>query len=256
MYHTYAIIDMEKVNLVKKTLDDAMPFYLQIRNDILHRIKSGEWKEGSMIPSEKVLSETYQVSRVTIRMAISELVNERILVRRAGFGTMVYQNKDSLSNFTLVRSFTNEMKEMGMEVHTIDGQLSLILADKKLSDIFQIKEGEKLYNLRRLRGSTVPILFSDTYLFPVTAITEDVLKGSLYEYLGNKNVYFDHFEETVSAVKAPKDITQKLKIFYDAPQLKRVRYSYDENNRLIEYTETFYNALLYEYRTSISYRKK
>jgi GntR family transcriptional regulator len=57
-------------------------------------------------------------------------------------------------------------------------------------------------------------------------------------------------------VKAPKDITQRLKIYYDAPQLKRVRYSYDEHERLLEYTETFYNALLYEYRTSISYRKK
>jgi GntR family transcriptional regulator len=78
----------------------------------------------------------------------------------------------------------------------------------------------------------------------------------LYEYLGSKNVFFDHFEEFVSAVNAPKDITQKLKIYYEAPQLKRVRYSYTEDDRLLEYTETFYNALLYEYRTSISYRKK
>jgi GntR family transcriptional regulator len=240
---------------MKKTLESGMPFYMQIRNDILARIKSGEWKEGMMIPSEKVLSETYEVSRVTVRMAISELVNDRILVRRAGFGTIVYQNKDSLSNFTLVRSFTNEMKEMGMEVHTIEGELLTIFADKRISDIFQIKEGEKIYNLRRLRGSQVPILFSDTYLYPVMEITDEVLKGSLYEFLGDRHIYFDHFEETVSAVKAPKEITQKLKIFYDAPQLKRVRYSYDENNRLIEFTETFYNALLYEYRTSISYRK-
>lgn len=237
-------------------MENGMPFYLQIRNDIQTRIQSGEWPEGSMIPSEKTLSETYGVSRVTIRMAISELVNDRILVRRAGFGTMVLRNKDSLSNFTLVRSFTNEMKEMGVEVHTIEGELETVHADRKLAEIFGISEGEKLFNLRRLRGSTVPILFSDTYLMPVIQVTEDVLKGSLYQYLGDRKIFFDHFEETVSAVKAPKDITQRLKIYYDAPQLKRVRYSYDENDRLIEYTETFYNALLYEYRTSIWYRKK
>jgi len=80
--------------------------------------------------------------------------------------------------------------------------------------------------------------------------------GSLYQYLAKKGIFFDHFEEKVSAVKASREITQKLKIYYDAPQLKRIRYSYDENNRLLEYTETYYNSLLYEYRTSISYRKK
>jgi len=237
-------------------LDSGTPFYMQIRNDMRKKIESGEWQEGALIPSEKLLAETYRVSRVTIRAAISELVNERFLVRRAGFGTMVYQNKASLSNFTLVRSFTNEMKEMGVEVHTLDGSLELVSAEKKIAEIFGIAEGEKVYNLRRLRGATVPILYSDTYLLPIVEMTDDVLKGSLYEYLGNRHVYFDHFEEYVSAVKAPKEITQRLKIYYDAPQLKRVRYSYDEQERLIEYTETFYNALLYEYRTSISYRKK
>ncbi|HAQ55844.1 MAG TPA: hypothetical protein DCR44_00295 [Acholeplasmatales bacterium] len=236
--------------------DSGTPFYMQIRNDMRKKIENGEWQEGSLIPSEKVLAETYKVSRVTIRAAISELVNERFLVRRAGFGTIVYQNKASLSNFTLVRSFTNEMKEVGVEVHTLEGSLDLIPAEKRIADIFGIEEGEKVYNLRRLRGGTVPILYSNTYLRPVVAITDDCLKGSLYAYLGEKKLYFDHFEEFVSAVKAPKDITQKLKIYYDAPQLKRVRYSYDENDHLVEYTETFYNALLYEYRTSISYRKK
>jgi len=241
---------------MKLNLENGLPFYMQVRNDIRKKIESGEWTEGALIPSEKLLAETYGVSRVTIRTAISELVNERFLVRRAGFGTIVYQNKESLSNFTLVRSFTNEMKEMGVVVHTLEGELELIRADKKIADVFHIKEGENVYNLRRLRGGTVPILYSNTYLLPIVTITDDVLKGSLYEYLGKKLVYFDHFEEFVSAVKAPKEITQRLKIYYDAPQLKRVRYSYDEHDRLLEYTETFYNALLYEYRTSISYRKK
>lgn len=241
---------------MKMDLSTNTPFYMQIRNDIRHKIESGEWQEGTLIPSEKQLAEQYQVSRVTIRTAISELVNERFLVRKAGFGTIVYQNKESLSNFTLVRSTTNEMREMGMVVHSIEAELETVRADRKLAEIFQIKEGDLLYNLRRLRGGTVPILYSNTYLLPVVDIDDNVLKGSLYEYLGRKNVFFDHFEEFVSAVKAPKDITQKLKIYYDAPQLKRVRYSYNEDNQPIEYTETFYNALLYEYRTSISYRKK
>lgn len=232
------------------------PFYLQIQNDLKKKIESGEWKEGTLIPTEKELSEAYEVSRVTIRAAIKELVNDRYLLRRPGFGTTVFQNKDSLSNFTLVRSFTNEMKEMGLTGQTLEAELNTIPADSKLAQIFGISEGDSIYNLRRVRGDNVPILYSDTYLLPVTEVTNEVLKGSLYQYLAKKKVLFDHFEEKVTAVKAPREITTKLKIYHDAPQLKRIRYAYDEHNRLIEYTETFYNALLYEYRTSISYRKK
>ncbi|MDD3113725.1 MAG: GntR family transcriptional regulator [Candidatus Izemoplasmatales bacterium] len=241
---------------MKPDMTSTYPFYIQIRNDLLQKIQTGIWKEGDLIPSEMSLTETYGVSRVTIRAAIKELVNDRYLIRRPGFGTVVYQNKESLSNFTLVRSFTNEMREMGLLSKTLEAELELISADDKLAEIFAIKEGEKIYNLRRVRGDTVPILYSNTYLLPVTDITPEVLKGSLYEFLAKKQVFFDHFEEKISAVKAPKDITAKLKIYYDAPQLKRTRYSYDERDRLIEYTETFYNSLLYEYRTSISYRKK
>ncbi|MBN2503768.1 MAG: GntR family transcriptional regulator [Bacilli bacterium] len=241
---------------MKVNVTNNLPFYLQIRNDLKAKIESGIWKEGSLIPTEKELAETYGVSRVTIRSAIKELVNEQYLIRRPGFGTMVYLNKESLSNFTLVRSFTNEMREMGLTSNTIEAELNLIKADNKLAQIFQIKEGDPIYNLRRVRGDKIPILYSDTYLLPITEITDEVLSGSLYQYLAKKQVFFDHFEEKVSAVKAAKEITAKLRIYSDAPQLKRIRYSFDENNRLIEYTETFYNALLYEYRTSIRYRKR
>lgn len=241
---------------MKVDISSNQPFYLQIRNDLKHKIESGEWREGALIPSENDLSEAYGVSRVTIRSAIKELVNERYLIRRPGFGTMVFQNKESLSNFTLVRSFTNEMKEMGIMSRTLESEFDWIKADLKLAQIFGIDEGDPLYNLRRVRGDNVPILYSDTYLLPVIEISDDVCLGSLYQYLAKKGIFFDHFEEKVSAVKASREITQKLKIYYDAPQLKRIRYSYDENNRLLEYTETYYNSLLYEYRTSISYRKK
>lgn len=241
---------------MKVNATNNLPFYLQIRNDLKTKIESGEWKEGTLIPTEKELSEMYGVSRVTIRSAIKELVNEQYLIRRPGFGTMVYQNKESLSNFTLIRSFTNEMREMGLTSHTIEARLEMIFADQKLSQIFNIKEGDPIYNLKRVRGDKIPILYSNTYLLPVTEITDEVLHGSLYQYLAKKQVFFDHFEESISAVKAPREITSLLRIYSDAPQLKRVRFSYDENNRLVEYTENFYNSLLYEYRTSIRYRKR
>ena len=64
------------------------------------------------------------------------------------------------------------------------------------------------------------------------------------------------FEEFVSAQMAPKMIRNKLQIYDDNPQLIRKRFSYDQSNKLIEYTITYYNANNYEYRTRIFYRRK
>ena len=234
------------------------PLYLQVRDHMKQRIESGEWKEGDVIPAEKELASFYNVSRVTMRTAIKGLVDDGILVRKAGFGTTVAINKSSMSHFTLVRSFTNEMNEMGLPSKTMHVELKMIEADVILASIFGISPGDKLYNLIRVRGTIIPIQYSDTYLLPIIELPteEERLKGSLYAYLTKHNVFFSHFEEVVTAVRAPKIIRQALNITDDlAPQLKRKRLSYDDRNKLIEYTETFYNPEHYEYRTKIYYRK-
>lgn len=243
---------------MKIDLTDKQPFYMQVRQTLKTKIETNEWKEGDLIPSEKELSESFGVSRVTIRKAISQLVSEKYLTRRAGYGTTVLRNTSSLSSFTLIQSFTNEMNEMGLAASTLDAHLKLIQADNKLADIFKIKEGDPLYNLQRVRGPKQPILYSDTYLLPIIEIpnTDEFLFGSLYEYLASQNIYFNMFEEFVSAQMAPKMIRNKLQIYDDNPQLIRKRFSYDQSNKLIEYTITYYNANNYEYRTRIFYRRK
>src|SRR5438477_13037305 len=66
-----------------------IPMYYQIMNQLREKIAAGEYAVDSALPPERELVETYQVSRMTIRQAISELVNEGILVRRRCIGTFV-----------------------------------------------------------------------------------------------------------------------------------------------------------------------
>ncbi len=242
---------------MKLNVFDKRPLYIKIRDNIKELIETGFWKEGGLIPTEKELASSYGVSRVTIRSAISYLVKENYLVRVAGFGTTVLSSKPNLQNFTLIQSFTNEMKEMGIPFETIKAEVTEVKANKKLAEIFECSEGCKLTNLRRVRGSGEPILFSDTYLLPSIKIPNDkeILTGSLYSYLASKDIFFSKFDEYVSAVMITDELKLLLEIENDEPVLKRKRFSYDSDNKLVEYTETFYNSNQYEYRARLIYRK-
>src|SRR5436853_6949312 len=66
-----------------------IPMYYQIMNQLREKIAAGEYAVDSALPPERELVETYQVSRMTIRQAISELVNEGILDRCSGISTFV-----------------------------------------------------------------------------------------------------------------------------------------------------------------------
>ena len=63
--------------------------YLQIQKDLLQKIKTGVYPVGDTIPAETILAKEYQVSRPTVRQAISLLVEQGILERKRKRGTIV-----------------------------------------------------------------------------------------------------------------------------------------------------------------------
>jgi len=69
--------------------DSPIPVYFQITLDLEQRISGGEWRADNRLPSEPDLATQYNVSRMTIRQAINELVKDGILIRRRGNGTFV-----------------------------------------------------------------------------------------------------------------------------------------------------------------------
>ncbi|MBW6515433.1 MAG: GntR family transcriptional regulator [Candidatus Cloacimonetes bacterium] len=72
-----------------KFFDDQMPIYIQMRQEIEKAIIKGLIKEDEMIPSTRMLSQTYQINQKTAVNALSDLINEQILYKRRGIGIFV-----------------------------------------------------------------------------------------------------------------------------------------------------------------------
>ncbi|MET3547535.1 DNA-binding LacI/PurR family transcriptional regulator [Paenibacillus favisporus] len=69
------------------------PMYKKIENYILEQIRSGNWKPMSRIPSENELSDQFGVSRITVKNALSNLVDRGIVYRMQGKGTFVSEQR-------------------------------------------------------------------------------------------------------------------------------------------------------------------
>lgn len=231
-----------------------VPLYVQVKDDIYQKIEKNEY--GNMLPSEKELIATYKVSRVTLRKALEELEKEQLIIRKAGYGTTINNNRSELKNFTLVKSFTNEMKDSGNKnTKTFSSTISIVFANQKMMNVFLCDSSKRLYNLKRLRGiNDKAIVYSDTWLnldldLPTS---REFLFGSLYDYLISKNILFSRFEEELEAMVPNKEIKELLKIEKDGAVLKRIRKGYDVNNNLIEYTINYYDAKYYRYSVEVA----
>ncbi|MCX7746468.1 MAG: GntR family transcriptional regulator [Clostridia bacterium] len=122
-----------------------IPLYSQLKNIIIEKIENGEYTEDSKIPSEQELCEVYNISRPTVRQAISELTNNGYLYKEKGKGTFVAKSKTRID----IRNYS------GFTDSVLDGQdtgnrkiisiETLNSADfKKLYEIFNIPYNTKV----------------------------------------------------------------------------------------------------------------
>src|SRR5574337_411827 len=95
---------------------------------------------GDAIPSERQLSTTFGVSRLTVRAALDELVREGLLVRRHGSGTFVSEPK--IAQELTMTSFTEDMRRRGMVPASRTLELRTTSAGARLGRILRVSPSE------------------------------------------------------------------------------------------------------------------
>lgn len=73
---------------------DGVPLYEQLKASLKNRIVQGEYEPLSRLPSQVGLTKQFDVSQITVRRAIQELVDEGLLFARPGSGTYVCERKN------------------------------------------------------------------------------------------------------------------------------------------------------------------
>ena len=210
------------------------PLYCKLAEKLEEKIDDGTYKPGDKIPSERELCDLYNVSRMTVRLAIDELERLGKIEKVQGKGTFVL-SKSIVQSLNNVYSFSREMEKQGKISSTRIIVREVIEANSKISKHLGIKEGEKVIYLVRLRlAENVAIMVEKTW-FPYEKyyflMNIDFNIKGLYKTLENDyGIVINKATETFKATELNTNETKMLNCHKNQYGLlvKRTSYMNDE----------------------------
>lgn len=215
------------------------PLYCQIREDIREKINTREYPPNSMIPSEAELCEYYGVSRVTVRRAVLDLVQEGLLNRGKGKGTFVSESY-GLTAVNGVQSFTQELLGLNMRPSARLLGCRIRPADSAVRNALKLEEGEMVATISRLRLVNEEPCMVEVMNFPyrlVPGIEKENLSQSIYSLLKDKyRCEIVYATDIMEPIIIGEYESRLLKLTRPCAGLKTNRQGFDSNRNPIEYS--------------------
>ncbi|MDI7259611.1 MAG: GntR family transcriptional regulator [Thermodesulfobacteriota bacterium] len=146
--------------------NESTPLYEQLKKILRQQIEEGEFKPDQLIPSERILCQKYHTSRITVRQAISEMINEGMLYRKQGKGTFVSKRKIN-QGLTRIINFTRTVLDLGMKPSTRVLGNEVLPADFQIAKILDISITNQILKLRLLGVGDGEPLVSYESSFPL-----------------------------------------------------------------------------------------
>ncbi|AHI00253.1 GntR family transcriptional regulator [Kutzneria albida] len=230
-----------------------IPRYYAVKTQLLALVQ--ELGEGAVLPSERELAERFEVSRVTFRQAVSELVLEGKLVRRQGAGTFVAPPK-LVQPLALV-SYTEGMRAQGVRPGRYLITREHLPADRRLAADLRIEPGDPVIHIERvLLADEERVGLESTYLsarrFPELLDVFDP-ETSLYACLRDElGVVLVHADERLETVLATPREALLIGTNPATPMLLVHRVSRDGAGEPVERVRALYRGDRFSFVTQLS----
>lgn len=227
-----------------------IPIYYQIAEFIQKQIENGELKPGDSLPSEREFTETFHISRMTVRQALTQLENNGLVHRIQGKGTFVSKQKieQPLQGLT---SFTEDMTARGMKPGSHLLNFEMIPATNQIAAQLRIKEYAPVYEIKRIRlADDIPMALETNYISAnlIKGLTEKIATQSIYVYMEEQlGLKIDHASQTIeSTIVNPKE-ADTLQINPGAPVMLIQRNTFLQDGTPVELVKSTYRADRYKF---------
>lgn len=226
-----------------------LPAYIKIHDAIKKDIDEGVWLIGDRLPSERDLADHFEVSRMTLRQAVTLLVEEGILERRVGSGTYVssHRVRDKMRGTT---SFTEIVHSQGKTPSS-----KLISYQRQLASDTEIKElqlepSDYVIRMERIRyADNIPLVF-EVASIPEKFIKDmkrDEITEHFFKTLVSHGFEIGKSRQTIYAKTASERVASYLSVSRGHAILALTQVSYFSNGNPFEYVRSQYVGDRFEF---------
>ena len=231
------------------------PAYRQVRNLIADQIRSGEIPQGSQLPAERLLAEQLDVSRVTLRRALTALHEDGLVTPSHGRGWYAVPPTISEPPNALM-SFTDLGRSVGAETHTRVLASGLVKASADQARQLGVRTGARLFTLERLRFiDDFPMAITTSWI-PLSLVSgiekRDFARDSLYDVLRDRfDIRASRAGFEVEARVATGDDASLLDVPEGSALLVAMQTTEDQQGRVFELSSMVYRADSYHFRATL-----
>lgn len=226
--------------------DSVTPLYLQLANKLSDGIHSGFWQPDEALPSERMLSDMLNISRVTARKAIDILCERGMLTRKRGSGTYITPKLEQpLSRLT---NFSEELRQRGFTPGSqwLSRETGVAAADEILA--LGLSPNTPVARLKRLRTADNVVMAIESSTIPAQYLpSPKAVTDSLYGYLEAHGLMPVRALQHIRAVNATAEQARLANIKQGAAMLYITRVSYLENGSAIELSHSYCRSDYYDF---------
>lgn len=225
------------------------PRYVQLRRRLEEGIGAGILPPNSSLPPERELAEITDLSRVTVRKAIQELVRDGLVEQRQGSGTFIREPvarmEQSLSHLT---SFTEDMALRGMDTTSKWLERGVFVPTEQEARALGLGAADEVARIYRLREAGGRPMALERASLPLDILPNPLeVKTSLYEVLDRHGVRPIRAVQKISAINIEAREADLLGVVEGAAGLSIERTSFLESGRAAELTCSLYRGDAYDF---------
>ncbi len=239
--------------MIAPPLAYSIPLYIQIAEQVISRIESGDLLPGDRLPPERELSEELGINRMTLRRALSVLEAQGLVVRKHGVGTFVAEPKIDRRMDTVFR-FATGMQSRGFTPGTKLISLDHVSLDTALARQLRLPISAPAFHIRRLRTINQEPVLLESYTIPALRFPSldayDLERRSIYEVMESEyGIAITHARQSFEPVVATAFEADLLSVRLGAPLMLEKRISFDGEDSPVEFGKDRYRGDRFRFET-------
>lgn len=237
--------------------DAPTPLYYQIYSILKQAILNGAVANGTQMPTEQQLAESFGVSRITAKRAMDELAGEDLVERRRGKGTHVtYQYVPKPVQAPLI-GMLQEIESMARNTQVQVITCRRAQPPAPIADTLHLDKGVKALQLTRVRsreGQPFGHYASWTTGLEAPLTKRDFRDAPRLEIFRRHGLNITHVTQTISAEAATSELAKRLNTSVGSPLISLIRHSYTTRGgeeQIVDYLHTHYHPERFQYQMDL-----